>query len=306
MSRMLWFSIITHYLNCPELNDLNLNSCTNLHPERLLLQCPNLENIHASGCQDSLIGAIEDQVFNKLNTKENQLPSKRLADGSKRAQEMEIPEAYIESLPKNGRASLGDALYKSITVDYFDPEEFLSSIDLSSEHKILDLKNKIEASVVIWKRKMHNKDSKSPWGSAVSLEKREQFEDRAETILLILKHRFPGIPQSSLDISKIQYNKDVGQSILESYSRVIESLGYTVMSRIDDVLYADLIARDPSLLEQAKKRLSLDVEPVKVLDAKLEIEKLNNMEGTQCMTLFDFMGWQEDQEAEVKSDNTTT
>ncbi|XP_039115137.1 F-box/LRR-repeat protein 17 [Dioscorea cayenensis subsp. rotundata] len=74
------------YLNCPELNDLNLNSCTNLHPERLLLQCPNLENIHASGCQDSLIEAIEDQVFNKLNTKENQLPSKRLADGSKRVQ----------------------------------------------------------------------------------------------------------------------------------------------------------------------------------------------------------------------------
>lgn len=82
---------------------------------------------------------------------------------------------------------------------------------------------------------------------------------------------------------------------------MIESLGYTVMSRIDDVLYADSIARDPSLLEQTKKRLSLDVEPVKVLDAKLEIEKLNNMEGTQCMTLFDFMGWQEDQEAEVKS-----
>lgn len=54
---------------------------------------------------------------------------------------------------------------------------------------------------------MHSKDGKSPWGSAVSLEKREQFEERAETILLILKHRFPGLPQSALDISKIQYNK---------------------------------------------------------------------------------------------------
>lgn len=54
---------------------------------------------------------------------------------------------------------------------------------------------------------MHNKDGKSAWGSAVSMEKREQFEERAETILLILKHRFPGIPQSDLDINKIQYNK---------------------------------------------------------------------------------------------------
>lgn len=54
---------------------------------------------------------------------------------------------------------------------------------------------------------MHHKDAKSTWGAGVSMEKREQFEERAETILLIIKHRFPGIPQSSLDISKIQYNK---------------------------------------------------------------------------------------------------
>lgn len=80
-------------------------------------------------------------------------------------------------------------------------------MDLSSEHKILDLKNRIEASVVIWKRKMNAKDGKSAWGSAVSLDKREMFEDRAETILLIIKQRFPGIPQSSLDISKIQYTR---------------------------------------------------------------------------------------------------
>ncbi|KDP21367.1 hypothetical protein JCGZ_21838 [Jatropha curcas] len=71
------------YLNCPELNDLNLNSCTNLHPERLLLQCPNLESVHASGCQKLLIGAIQSQVDN-FGVMENHCPSKRLADGSKR------------------------------------------------------------------------------------------------------------------------------------------------------------------------------------------------------------------------------
>ncbi|KAF5741865.1 F-box/LRR-repeat protein 17 [Tripterygium wilfordii] len=73
------------YLNCPELNDLNLNSCTNLHPERLLLQCPSLESVHASGCQDSLILAIHSQVRNSFDL-ENQFPCKRLADGSKRVQ----------------------------------------------------------------------------------------------------------------------------------------------------------------------------------------------------------------------------
>lgn len=54
---------------------------------------------------------------------------------------------------------------------------------------------------------MTNKDGKSGWGSGVSLEKREQFEDRAETILLILKHRYPGTPQSALDVSKIENNR---------------------------------------------------------------------------------------------------
>ncbi|MCD9560607.1 hypothetical protein HAX54_019324 [Datura stramonium] len=39
------------YLNCPELNDLNLNSCTHLNPERLLLQCPILECVPALGCR---------------------------------------------------------------------------------------------------------------------------------------------------------------------------------------------------------------------------------------------------------------
>ena len=90
-------------------------------------------------------------------------------------------------------------------------------MDLSSEHKILDLKNRIEASVVIWKRKMNAKDGKSPWSSAVSLEKRELFEDRAETVLLIIKQRFPGLPQSALDISKIQYNQVRTTAFISKY-----------------------------------------------------------------------------------------
>lgn len=33
--------------------------------------------------------------------------------------------------------------------------------------------------------------------------------------------------------------QDVGQSILESYSRVMESLAFNIMARIDDLLYVD-------------------------------------------------------------------
>ncbi|CAD6237498.1 unnamed protein product [Miscanthus lutarioriparius] len=170
--------------------------------------------------------------------------------------EMEIPDEYIESLPKNGRSILGDSIYKIITDDVFDPNELLQSVDLSTEHKIVDLKDRIEASVVIWHRKICHKLS---WAHAgVSLEKREEFEERAQTALLILKHRFPGIPQSSLDISKIQYNTDVGYAILESYSRTLESLAFAVLSRIEDVLHADAVACDPNKRNKSRRRPSLE------------------------------------------------
>ncbi|XP_010254464.1 PREDICTED: rop guanine nucleotide exchange factor 9-like [Nelumbo nucifera] len=216
----------------------------------------------------------------------NQVLKAAMAINAQVLAEMDIPENYIESLPKNGRASLGDSIYRSITVEFFDPEQFLSTMDLSTEHKILDLKNRIEASIIIWKRKMINKDGKSSWSSAVSLEKRELFEERAESVLILIKQRFPGIPQSALDISKIQYNRDVGQAVLESYSRVLESLAYTVLSRIDDVLYADSLIQNPSLTDSERK---LSIESMGE-----EMEK-NATETHGAMTLSDFMGWNFDQ-----------
>ncbi|PRQ50953.1 putative PRONE domain-containing protein [Rosa chinensis] len=235
----------------------------------------------------------------------NQVLKAAMAINAQVLTEMEIPENYIESLPKNGRASLGDQIYRSITVEFFDPDQFLCAMDLSSDHKILDLKNKMEASMVIWKRKMNQKDGKSGWGSAVSLEKRELFEERAETILLLLKQRFPGIPQSSLDISKIQYNADVGQAILESYSRILESLAFTVLSRIEDVLYADYAVHNP--LQAVSKRHNFiektTSSPTTSPDRSMLKEENGGTETPTSMTLSDFMGWGCDQgDSEAKKE----
>jgi hypothetical protein len=41
----------------------------------------------------------------------------------------------------------------------------------------------------------------------IDADKRELLADRAESLLLSLKQRFPGLPQTTLDMSKIQYNK---------------------------------------------------------------------------------------------------
>ncbi|CAO1946060.1 unnamed protein product [Urochloa humidicola] len=215
----------------------------------------------------------------------NQVLKAAMAINANCLMEMNIPDTYIDTLPKNGRASLGDALYRIITDVEFDPDDFLLTVDLTSEHKILDLKDRIEASVIIWNRKVHNKDGKSSWGSAVSQEKREQFEERAQTLLLIIKHRFPGIPQSALDIAKIQENRDVGFALLESYSRVLESLAYNVMSRIEDVIQADDLAR-----EKAKR----DAPPPEAAAAGgREAQEAGEDGGS---TLLDFMGWTGDSE----------
>ncbi|XP_051114320.1 rho guanine nucleotide exchange factor 8-like [Andrographis paniculata] len=239
------------------------------------------------------------QFILKQKESVNQVQKASMAINAQILSDMDIPESYIESLPKNGKSSLGESIYKNITDDVFDPHQFLSTMDLSSEHKVLDLKNRIEASVVIWKRKLHYKDSKASWGLALSSEKRELFEERAETILLLLKHQFPGLPQSSLEITKIQYNKDVGLSSLESYSRVLETLGNTVLSRIEDVLYADKMARDPSLAAEPPSHQAVESLPLpSKLNAYPNPEENNSDKldssaetPTSSMTLSDFMGW---------------
>lgn len=95
----------------------------------------------------------------------------------------------------------------------------MDCLDLSSEHQALEIANRVEASVYVWRRKTSSKtgnstnrsNSKSSWEIVKDLvtdaDKREQLAERAESLLLCLKHRFPGLSQSTLDMSKIQYNK---------------------------------------------------------------------------------------------------
>ncbi|KAH0978086.1 hypothetical protein GBA52_027805 [Prunus armeniaca] len=180
----------------------------------------------------------------------NQILKAAMAINSSVLAEMEIPRAYMESLAKSGKACLGDIIYRYITADQFSPEHLLDCLDLSSEHQTLEIANRIEEAVHVWKQKdqkkhnNHQKAKRASWGGKVKglvsdTEKNHFLAQRAETLLHSLRHRFPGLPQTALDMNKIQYNKDVGQSILESYSRVMESLAFNIMARIDDVLFVD-------------------------------------------------------------------
>lgn len=160
--------------------------------------------------------------------------------------QMEVPKVYLETLPKSAKVCLGETLHHYITTAHFSPESLLDYLEMSSECTTLQIANRIEAAMHIWtqkRTKSHGTGKQSWTGSLKGLggdkEKNKVLSERANTLLKNLKIQFPGLPRTRLDLDKIQSNKDVGQAILESYSRVIESLAFNLMARIDDLLYVN-------------------------------------------------------------------
>ncbi|KAJ4751216.1 rop guanine nucleotide exchange factor-like protein [Rhynchospora pubera] len=203
-------------------------------------------------------GGLSEESRKQLQHKRecaNQILKAAMAINSNALAEMDVPESYLESLPKNGRASLGDIIYRYISSEQFLPECLLDCLDLSSEHHALEIANRVEASVYVWRKRTSAKPpnhasrggAKSSWEMVKDMiidpEKRELLAERAEGLLILLKQRFPGLTQTTLDMCKIQYNKDVGKSILESYSRVLESLASNIIARIDDLICVDEVSR---------------------------------------------------------------
>jgi len=120
---------------------------------------------------------------------------------------------------QNGRACLGDLVYRYITSDQFSAECLLDCLDLSSEHVALDIANRVESAIYVWRRRAHSRPppnpnrstTKSSWEMVKDLivdgDKRELLAERAESLLLSLKQWFPNLTQTTLDTSKIQFNK---------------------------------------------------------------------------------------------------
>ena len=172
---------------------------------------------------------------------------------------------------------MGDTIYRYMyNAEKFSPNHLLDSLNISSEHEALELADKVEASMHTWRRKICIAHSKTSWEVVKDLmsdidrnDKNHILAARAETLLFCLKQRYPELSQTTLDTSKIQYNKasfsfqiirwikfsytvqagfnmstnvilqDVGQAVLESYSRVLEGLAFNIIAWIDDVLFVD-------------------------------------------------------------------
>ena len=114
---------------------------------------------------------------------------------------------------------MGEDIYRYLTSESFHPDAILDMIDLSNEHRAVDIANRIEAAIHVWRRRRHQKlsreskqqNTRSSWGLVkdfvLDIDRRDYFAGRAENLLLCLKQRFPNLRQTLLDINKIQHNK---------------------------------------------------------------------------------------------------
>ncbi|CAN1793417.1 Rop guanine nucleotide exchange factor 3 [Linum perenne] len=196
-------------------------------------------------------GGISEKSRKHLRDKRdcaNQIHKAAMAINTSILTDMEIPDSYMDSLPRSGKTSVGETIYKYMsTIDKFSPERLLNCLNIESEHEALELADRVEASMYTWRRKACLNNSRSSWGDLVKdlmyevdrIDKNHVLAQRAESLLFCLKQRYPGLSQTSLDICKIQCNRDVGQAILESYSRVLEGLAFNIVAWIEDVLFVD-------------------------------------------------------------------
>ena len=116
---------------------------------------------------------------------------------------------------QSGRASLGEDLYQAITTEYIPIEEIFVSLSLKTEHSVLETINRLEGAVFAWNQRiLEEKSKRSPgrhsWNfmkdSSSELDKMSACSERADTLVQLLKSRFPNLPPTFIDVLKVQYN----------------------------------------------------------------------------------------------------
>ncbi|KAE9613224.1 hypothetical protein Lal_00027684 [Lupinus albus] len=169
--------------------------------------------------------------------------------------EMPVPANIKDALAKSGKANLGHELRKVLTTESSSGEDMLKSLNLISEHSALEIINRLEAAIFSWKERISEQFiGKSPVRASWSfvedpmseVDKIELLWERAEALLQLLKTRYPNLPRTFLDATKVQYGKDIGHSILEAYSRVLGNLAFSILSRIQDIMQEDSLSNPNS------------------------------------------------------------
>ncbi|KAJ8539644.1 hypothetical protein K7X08_013896 [Anisodus acutangulus] len=162
--------------------------------------------------------------------------------------EMPVPTVIKDALPKSGRTSLGEDLHRILTAESTSAEEMFYSLNLKSENGALEVVNRLEGVILAWKERMTDQASgkslvRRSWSfvkdPTSEVDKLEVLLSQAEALLQQLKIKYPNLPQTFLNVTKIQYGTDIGHLILEAYSRVLLNLAYNILTRIGEILQVD-------------------------------------------------------------------
>lgn len=200
---------------------------------------------------DGLSGVERTKLVNQEKMV-NQLYKAAKAINENVLAEMPVPTVIKDALPKCGRTSLGDDLYRILSMS---ADEMFDSLSLKSENNVLEVVNRLQGSMLVWKERIADQASrKSParrsWSFVKDpmseLDKLDVLLSRAETLLQQLKIKYPNLPQTFINVMKIQYGTDVGHLILEAYSRVLLNLSYKILTRIGEILQVDLSSNSNS------------------------------------------------------------
>jgi PRONE (Plant-specific Rop nucleotide exchanger) len=122
---------------------------------------------------------------------------------------------YPIKIVQSGKSSLGEAMYEVITAEMISIEDIFLSFNFKNERSVLDNVNRLESVVLTWKQKISEEtNKKSPkryqWyfikESPSESEKCALYIERVEALLHLIKSRFPNLPQTFMDVVRVQYN----------------------------------------------------------------------------------------------------
>ncbi|PHT66711.1 Rop guanine nucleotide exchange factor 14 [Capsicum annuum] len=162
--------------------------------------------------------------------------------------EMAVPTVIKDALPKAREFLLKLFAFEILTAESTSAEEMFSSLNLTSENSALEVVNRLEGSILAWKERINDQTSgKFPlprsWSfkkdPVTELDRLEALLSRAEALVHQLKVEYPNLPQTFLNVRKIQYGTDIGHLTLEAYSRVLLNLAYNILTRIGEILQVD-------------------------------------------------------------------
>lgn len=122
---------------------------------------------------------------------------------------------YLQS----GKESLGEELYRILSMDSQSTGEMLNSLSLKSEHSAIETINRLEAAIFVWKERVTKRNGgkntvQKAWSfdsfktyPILEMEKREVLKDKAEALIQLLRTIYPNLPQTFLEVVKIQYGR---------------------------------------------------------------------------------------------------